>query len=256
MSEDPVWDEADDLFAAVHRMLLRLAGRLPDEVVAQLREFLGNGDLRHLPDAVSVATVQYAVAVPAADKELLARILLALGVPGGEPERYDEIPVADEVPPLGAFRFLPVPAAVAERAGDRLPVPLDLTGGGDPEDLTVLPARLGPLADLAYELTDRIDDRWMDNVSRHPGVRRIWRAWRLDAGSPPAQRRVCLAELSPGVRAWDITHDAQRALADKGEQAPQVETFWAGEPLPPYHRAALAGAALLWTPPAAVPERG
>ncbi|MEU1603556.1 hypothetical protein [Micromonospora matsumotoense] len=247
MIEDPVWGEADDLFAAVHRMLLRLAGRLPDEVVTHLRKFLGNGDLRYLPDAVSVATVQYAVPLSAADRELLAHVLLALDAPGGEPQLYDEVPVSEEVPPVGAFRFLPARAAVVERAGGWLPNPLDLTGG-DPEDLTALPARLSDLADLAYELTDRIDDRLMDNVSRHPGVRGIWRAWRLAVGGSSAEQRVCLVELSPGMRAWDITYDAQCALAEKGEEAPQVETFWAGEPLPPYQRAALAGAALLWTP--------
>ncbi|MFJ6198353.1 hypothetical protein [Micromonospora sp. NPDC092111] len=248
MPDEPVWNEADDLFAAVHRMLLRLAGRLPDDVLAGLRELLGNGDLRHLPDAVSVATVQYAVPVPAADRELLARVLLALDVPGGEPQLYGEVPVSDEPPPVGAFRFVPAPPAVVDRAGHRIPSPLDLTGG-DPEDLTDLPAALAQLADLAPELTDGIDDRLVDNLSRHPGVRRIWRAWRLAAGGQPPPRRICLAELTPGVRAWDLTLDAQRALARKGEQAPQVETFWTGEPLPPYHRAALAGAALLWTPP-------
>ncbi|MEV4722115.1 hypothetical protein [Micromonospora humida] len=247
MIDSPVWDEADDLFAAVHRMLLRLAGRFPDEVVTQLRKLLGDGDLRHLPDAVSVATVQYAVPISAADRELLGRVLRALDVPGGAPQLYDEVPVSEETPSADAFRFLPARTAVVERAGNRLPNPLDLTGV-DPEDPTGLPARLGHLADLAYELTDWPDTRFVVSVSRHPGVRGVWRAWRSTTDGSPVERRVCLAELSPGMRAWDITYDAQRALAEEDEEAPQVETFWAGEPLPPYQRAALAGAALLWTP--------
>ncbi|MEV4812320.1 hypothetical protein [Micromonospora avicenniae] len=248
MTDDPGWDEGERLLAEVHRMLLRLAGRVPDEVLTTLRELLGHGDLRYLPDTVSVATVQHAVPITPADKELLARILIVLDVPGGEPQLYDEVPVAAQPPPAGPFRFLPVPPAVAAQAAERISGRLDLTGGSDPFDLTELPADLAHLADLAPELTDQADDRAVDNLSLAEGVRGIWRTWRLGAsGSDPA-RRVYLVELGPGVPAWDVTQEAQDALTMKGEQAPQVEAFWAGEPLTAYHRAALAGAALLWAP--------
>ncbi|MEU6203275.1 hypothetical protein ABZ814_06770 [Micromonospora musae] len=248
MADGPGWGEGERLLAEVHRMLLRLAGRVPDEVLPALRELLGNGDLRYLPDAVSVATVQYAVPITPADKELLARILIVLDTPGGEPQLYDEVPVAAQPPPARPFRFLPVPPAVAVRAADRISSRLDLTGGGDPFDLTDLPADLAPLADLASELTDQLDDRALDNLSLADGVRGIWRSWRL--GASDTARRVYLVELGSGVPAWEVTQEAQDALSMKGEQAPQVEAFWTGEPLTDYHRAALAGAALLWTPEA------
>jgi hypothetical protein len=49
--------------------------------------------------------------------------------------------------------------------------------------------------------------------------------------------------------AWDIAGNVQRSLERRGAVDPQVEVFWTGEELPPYHRAALAGAALLWQAP-------
>jgi hypothetical protein len=249
MTDERGWNEADQLFADVHRMLLRLAGRLPDEALTRLRELLGNGDLRYLPDTVSVATVEFGIPVTPADKELLARVLTALDVPGGEPQLFAEVPVSAEPPPAGPFRFAPAPPPVLAEAGERIPPRLDLTGG-DPEDLTDLPRELAHLADLAGRLTDPSDEGVVVTLMAEEGIVGVWRTWRSGPDPASAARPVYLAEVAPGAAAWDLAYEAQRSLADDGDPAPQVEVYWTGDPLPSYHRAALTGAALLWAPDA------
>jgi hypothetical protein len=83
------------------------------------------------------------------------------------------------------------------------------------------------------------------------GLLRIWRAWRDDAGGP---RRVYLAEVAPGTRAWWLTYAFQddlakliAARAEAGNAVPTVEMFWQGWEPAPYHRAALTTADLLWS---------
>lgn len=244
MTDGTGWDEAGQFFADVHRMLLRLAGRVPDEMLTRLRELFGSGDLRYLPDAVSVAAVELNVPLTPADRDLLARILDVLDVPGGKPQLFDQVPVAADPSAGGPFRFLPVPPAVLAEAGPRIPPRLDLTGG-DPDDLTDLPPELRSLADLANRLTDPSDDTAMVMLTVDPGVVGVWRAWRT-VTDDDAARPVYLAEVAPGVPAWELAYDTQRPLADNGDPAPQVEVWWTGDALPAYHRAALAGAALLW----------
>ncbi|MDR8412963.1 hypothetical protein MTP10_30050 [Nonomuraea sp. 3-1Str] len=73
------------------------------------------------------------------------------------------------------------------------------------------------------------------------------------SGGSPDGRRVYLAEAAPGVPAWDLTVDAQRELVQMGMDSPQVEVYWSGDDLPPYHRTARTGAALLWRRPEATP---
>ncbi|MGW5645765.1 hypothetical protein ACWEV3_08850 [Saccharopolyspora sp. NPDC003752] len=46
--------------------------------------------------------------------------------------------------------------------------------------------------------------------------------------------------------AWDLVLKAHEELAVVGEDHPQVEVFWTGDDLPPYHRASHAAATLLY----------
>ncbi|MFI6792165.1 hypothetical protein ACIBG4_33050 [Nonomuraea sp. NPDC050383] len=94
----------------------------------------------------------------------------------------------------------------------------------------------------------------VDALTEHAGVVAVRRAWRtVSGGSPERGRRAYLAEADPGVPAWDLTVDAQRELVQMGMDSPQVEVYWSGDDLPPYHRAARTGAALLWRRPETTP---
>jgi hypothetical protein len=60
---------------AVHRMLLRLAGRAPDRLLAEARGALVASDLQTVAGAVSSAVLAGPAPVTEADAELLAELL-------------------------------------------------------------------------------------------------------------------------------------------------------------------------------------
>lgn len=246
MTEGVFADESVELLVGLHRLLLRLAGRVPDELVTHARTLLGEGELAWLPDTVMGSAVELSVPLAASDVALLRRTVRSLGTPGGEPTGLDRVSISDD-PPQVNHRFAPAPPDVLAVAGERIPVRLDLTGG-DPDDLADLPADLSALDDIADELTDEYDDVALVNMSRHAGVVGIWRAWRFGGDGPfVSGRRVYLVEVEPGVEAWTLVVDAQRALAQMGELSPQVEMYWTDDGLPPYQREALAHSARFWS---------
>ncbi len=53
-------------------------------------------------------------------------------------------------------------------------------------------------------------------------------------------------EVDPGVPAWEAALEGQTEAEQLGENDPRVEVYWSGDDLPPYHRAAIEAAALLW----------
>ncbi|MEV0698776.1 hypothetical protein AB0I53_12785 [Saccharopolyspora sp. NPDC050389] len=227
------WAELDDeawrIFAGLHRVLLRLAGRFPDELTTHARRMLGGGDLAYLPDTVLGSAAELGLSMPEADVELLRNTLAVMRIPGA-PAGADQVRIATDTPAT-EHRFAPVRPELQAAAGDRIPPGLGLTGGAPAE-----------LADLAADLTDLADDLVVDGLSEQDGVVAIRRAWRL---APGLAAQVYLVEVAPHVRAWDLVLVAHRELAELGEEHSQVEVFWTGDDLPPYHRAAQAGSALL-----------
>ncbi|MGX7828865.1 hypothetical protein ACTG9Q_27620 [Actinokineospora sp. 24-640] len=80
-------------------------------------------------------------------------------------------------------------------------------------------------------------------------VTACWRAVRDGADA------VYLVQTAPDADLPAVAATVQRALAGAGEASPRVEVFGPGTPLPGYHEAALAAAALLWTAAPVVPVR-
>ncbi|MGW0810748.1 hypothetical protein [Nonomuraea sp. NPDC002799] len=207
------------ILAGLHRLLLRLAGRVPDEFLFHARSMLAEGDLAYLPDTLSGAAAGLAVSLTPADAGVLRDVLVAFGA-GEEPAAMERVPSCAIVPETG-HRFAPAAP--------------DLTGG--PADVSAGPA-------------DLMDALVVDALTEHDGVIAVWRAWRFGSGGRPQDgRRVYLAEVEPGVPAWELTMDAQRELVLMEVDSPQVEVYWAGDDLPPYHRTARAAATPLWTRP-------
>lgn len=225
------WAEPDEqawrLYGGLHRLLLRLAGQIPDELLSHTRTLLGTGEFAYLPDTVTASAAELGVSLTAAETRLLREVLATLG-DDQAPTGTDQVTIS-EATPATDHRFIPVPPQLMDRV---ISDTLDLTAGPPPG-----------LADLADDLTDLSDDLVVDALTEHDGVTAIWRAWRSGTGG---WRRVYLAEVEPGVRAWDLTVEAQEELTHMDDGAPQVEVYWVGEDLPPYHHAARAHAALLW----------
>ena len=153
--------------------------------------------------------------------------------------------VSGETPPSG-HRFLPVAGPVWASNPGRIPSGLDLTGGSS-DDLWDLPSDLSGLDDIATGLTDPDDQSVVTVLSLNEDVLSVARAWRFAADGPLDEGvRVVLVAVAESAPAYDVTGRVQRVLAEDGVVDPQVEVFWTGTDLPPYHREALAHSALLW----------
>ncbi|MDP9792686.1 hypothetical protein J2S43_001198 [Catenuloplanes nepalensis] len=196
---------------AGHRLLQRLAGRLPDATIAASRQWLAAGDLGSVTQTVLFALSSEDVAVTEED----ARLLLAAGA---APADVAALPRGAAVPP---FRFAP---SGPDPSGDPPPYTDPATGYAGP----------GAVTDL--------HDRAAVDAA---GAARLWRTWRypVSGDGPPKRVYLLLAAVDADVVA--LTAAVQAALAAAGETDPQVEVFVDADDLPPYQRAALDDAVLL-----------
>ncbi|MFC7647391.1 hypothetical protein ACFQX6_47885 [Streptosporangium lutulentum] len=98
------WAELDDrarqLYGGVHRLLLRLASQLPDELITRARTMLAEGDLAYLPDAVMIAAAEGGVGLTAQEVGVLREVFAALGLEG-EPTAADEVTLTTSTPVTG-----------------------------------------------------------------------------------------------------------------------------------------------------------
>jgi hypothetical protein len=233
-------------FAGLHRLLLRVAGRMPDEWVTAMRRKLAGGEAFEVPDYVIGGMADQGLSLTAGEVALVREMTRA--VFGRDPvwmEEGQEVAVSAETPGTD-HRFFPVPAEVLATDAARIPATLDFTGGaGMP--LLDLPPALSHLDDLVLRLTDPTDRSLPTAAGFQPGALSMARAWRFPSVGPPVDGvRVVLVEVADRTPAWDVAGDLQHELERAGEVDPQVEVFWRGDVLPPYHRAALEGSALFW----------
>lgn len=221
-------EDSLDRAAGIHDMLLRLAGRFPDELLTQARTWLAEGALVDLARTlVSTATAQQLSLHPR-DIELLAGLLSQAGVDTKEASALSRLEY-DTLPPYVFQPVTPEKADAIRQRGATVPAALDLTTQVPPS-------------------TDPVDLAAIDAVATQHGVLGLWRTWRLAAGgaSWPPPRRIYLVEVADPAARPQLTQDLQIALAGAGEMAPQVEVSALGETPPYYQRAARGSGALLW----------
>lgn len=212
-------------------MSLGLAGRVPDELLTLIRGMLAAEAIFELPRTVIPAVVALEVPLTAGDVALLREVESQFyGSP--DPDGVERVPITAEIPATG-HRFEPGPGGSAEleRTGDLLDVPLLAAG----------------LDDASLRMDNPADQALMADLPFRGDVLSIARTLRLDADD---RVRVVLVEVAEPAPAWEIAAETMRDLAWDGVVDPQVEVFWTGMDLPPYHRAALAGATVLWRLPA------
>jgi hypothetical protein len=204
-----------------HHLLLRLAGRAPDGLVAQARDWLAEDRIDDAARAVAFVAMSRRVPLVEEDVALLSELLEDAGVgawalAGIEIAQFD----LDLAPPFG-FDSSPPDAPT--------------------------PARLNnaPL--------DDVDSAAVAAAAEGSGLRGLWRAWRSPVdGSPwPPVRKVYLVEADADVDLVALTGRLQRRLTSAGETDPQVEAYPVDAELPTYQRLAVAFGALLW---ASTPE--
>jgi hypothetical protein len=226
-----------DFLESCHDLLLRLAGRLADDLICQARRWLADGHIVDLLRAVSFAVV--ARRVPIFDEEL-GFLTEALALYGESTTSLAEVAPADVDPGI-PFAFLPLPPDVADRldsAGEHVPECLDHT--------TVRECHDGTL--------DAIDAEAAAIADGQAGVLGLWRSWRVPAQeSPwPPPKRVYLLEVSSRRIRQAMTDRMVRTLAGAGESDPLVEVWATGDAVSEYQILACSGGALLW---AAAPRR-
>jgi hypothetical protein len=205
-------DSAD----ALHEMLARLAGKLPDDIVSEAREWVVATD-RHLDLARAIASVVLAHEQPitSGDRDLLTELLRAAG---DDPSPLSDAAVED-------YDLLP-PYAFTPLAPD--------ADAGDGQRLT--------------DPADEVDEAAVAAVAGEPGAVGLWRAWRsaLAEAALPDARRVYVVEVDRDAAPHEVAVRLQQELEEAGEDDPQVEVHRTDADLPIYQRLARAYGALIW----------
>jgi hypothetical protein len=197
---------------------------------------LVSGDGYQLPDIVSGSMVEFGLSLTSDEAAFLREMREPIGI--------ERIPISDETPSTD-YDFFPVGAEVLATDAARIPARLDFTGSPS-DDLWDLPSDLADLEDLVLRLTDIEDQVVLTELEIRDDIRSVARAWRFRMDDRFAGVRLVLVEMARDAPAWEVTGKLQRLLAGHGVPDPQVEVYWTGAELPPYQRAALEGAAVLW----------
>ncbi|PPA59803.1 hypothetical protein [Micromonospora chalcea] len=201
----------------LHLLLLRAAGRIPDDDLVALRALLADGDR-------GACAARLLGAFPQSAAEITA---LAALLPPETPLPPD--PAADEdVDTEPRTPFVPFPPADLPLYATAAPLVVDETAGGNVDDL----------------------DRALLDVLDPAHTAGVWRCWRITAGpgDTASAVRVYLVEATlPDDELPDVADRGQRALGAAGHAVP-VEVYRPGLPLPAYQWAARSRSALIWAP--------
>lgn len=183
-------DADDRVVVLMHRLLLRVAGWAPDEVVRDARDRLARGLVPESARLVLEAVLGAGVPIAADDAELLARVLPGTVMPAGAAPA-----IGHECPP---FEFRP--ARPEPFPAGPTPLLLDLTGPETPGDDAAAVAALDQVA----------------------GPVALWRAWRSPRPGDPdgLPVRVYLLETAGDAATLpDATARLQDALGDAPVEA-------------------------------------
>ncbi|WP_285743298.1 hypothetical protein [Lentzea sp. NBRC 105346] len=187
-------------------LLAHLAGQVPDDLLERARDRLADGDLAEVGRLVRFSRAAFGCTVPPDCYDVALTLFAAAGAP------------AEDVAML-VFPRTPVPPY------SFVDGPLDLVA--DPE--------------LADAWCDSLDRAVVTLAGDVPGLRGVWRTWRVPLGLDEWRTKLYLAEtVADPMAAW------RRLRAVVGGDA-LLEVLRAGVRVPEYHYRARMGAALLWT---------
>lgn len=198
----------------LHETLLRLAGWVPDDVLAEARGRLAGGRLGEVARMVVFAGTRSVLPLTDDDLDLLADLLEA---DGADPQVLDAVQLTVPESPL-PWRFAETPP-----------------DGDDDLDGAALVAALA-------------GDDLVAAVADEPTARGLWRAWRTPvSGAPyPPARPVYVVEADDENGLPALAGRLQEKLSAAGETAPQVEVVPVRGDVPVYQRMAWVQGRLLW----------
>jgi hypothetical protein len=195
-----------------HRLLLRLAGRIPDDVISDCRRRLGDDDVDGATRAVTAAVAFGHTTLTRDDLDLLTEVVDAVG---------------QDAPSLSTVDIREEDAVIRYVFMARRP---------DDDSGT------------ARDQGDDVDRAMLGVLTADSPIRAAWRTWRLvsDGGSWPPPKRVYVVEIDADVEPAPVTAYLQAVAAAAGEPEPQVEVYPVHAVLPSYQHLARAYGALLW----------
>jgi len=218
---------------SMHALLLRLAGSLPDRVLTDARDALAAGRRLDVVQAIAFEAVSQPLQL---DADEIAALREELAFSGGD---------------------LDLGLALEELRGERPPAPWqflsdlptkqeDLAWVGLPQDRTADPV----------DTLDPADRALLAAASAVPGVRAVWRAWRMPPTARPWQDPVRVAVVSvDGTMGTlrTLSVELRQRMVEAGDAEAQVEVCWAGLHAPHYQTLARSCGALLWAARPAAP---
>jgi hypothetical protein len=208
-----------DVAQVSHQMLLRLAGRAPDELLTRCRDWLADGELGDLARCVTF----WAAATDAGLTEEDVFLLSALLDDAGADSSWLTQIRLDNSDPFPYYAFAPqIPAELDDSAGD--------------ESRPAVKARA------------KAEQAALKAVAAEPGAIGMWHAWRFpcDLAPWPPPRQVFVVEVAATADEPGVAARMQRRLATAGEDSPQVEVYHTGHRLPAYHEFARSEGELVW----------
>lgn len=195
-----------DVEAACHELLIRLAGRLPDQLLWRFRDWLSEGAMGTLARTLPRSLLKHRIDLDQVEYRLLVTGLIPHGAD------WHQVSSALGVDEVVTNRYTFTSSAPEwVNSVDSVPVLLHATLRGRPE-------------------VGEVRESW-----RHGGVD--------SAGAERAPRRVLLVTALSGTSR--LTGELQRVLRVLGEEEPSVEVLPPSLDLPEYHRAALADSQLV-----------
>ena len=219
--------------ATVHALLLRMAGFLPDRLLAEAYGWLAAGRRLDVAQAVAFEAVSQPLQLGADEIELLRTELTRAGADSDLVVALEELRGQRQPGPwlfVSALPTTPADATLVVR-------PLDLTG-------------------VPHEHLDAVDQAVVAEASAVPGVTAVWRAWRMPPNARPWHEpvRVVVVSVDDPVDSLSaLTVRLHQAMATAGDTEARAEVCWAGLDAPFYQTLARSCGALLWANRQAVP---
>lgn len=208
--------DAPGPLGAGHDLLVRLAGRLPDDLLWRLRDWLAAGADDSVDAVLPRALLRHRLGLTDHERDLLSRCV---------DERSPSRRLVDAILPLAE---LDAPTTTFT-AGPGLPDLAALSA------MSVVAGHPGT-EELRQSQRGAGEGRGRDEQP-HGGGRRVLLVLGAD-------------------RPWALTATLQRLLRVHGDRTPCVEVLPVGMELPGYHQAAFVGSAPLWAAPTAAASAG
>lgn len=210
-----------------HQMLLRLAGRAPDDLLAQARSWLAHADCGSLARALVFWVLSEDIRLHRDDASLLIGLL-------ADQEDYGSSALSlirlDDSERFPFYRFSAT-------------IPPELTRTGEDPDSGSAAAHRSQ-----DQVPGAVEQAAVEALRAEPGAVAVWRAWRFPGNGAawPRPKRVFVVEVSADADETAVAARAQQHLAAAGEASPQVEAYQTGYPVPMYQEFARADGQLLW----------